>query len=111
MLREVVHLVRNIPRSLALISRGSQADVYETAMGAADAGGLAAHRAALTAGLSGRVLEIGSGTGRMFEYYPPDVELVALEPDDRFAERAGPAKERAACRIELVEGRAERLPF
>ncbi|MDX8151183.1 class I SAM-dependent methyltransferase [Patulibacter brassicae] len=39
-------------------------------------------RAELAAGLRGRVLEIGCGTGSMFEHYPDAVtEVVALEPE------------------------------
>ncbi len=41
------------------------------------------------AGLSGRVLEIGAGTGTNFEFYPDTVtEVVAIEPDGRLAEVA-----------------------
>lgn len=44
------------------------------------------------AGLSGRVLEVGAGTGTNFEYYPDTVtEVVAIEPERRlveFAQRA-----------------------
>ncbi|BBY84607.1 class I SAM-dependent methyltransferase [Mycolicibacterium tokaiense] len=38
------------------------------------------------AGLSGRVLEVGAGTGTNFALYPPTVtEVVALEPEPRLA--------------------------
>ncbi|MEZ0051646.1 SAM-dependent methyltransferase [Mycobacterium sp. MAA66] len=38
------------------------------------------------AGLSGRVLEIGAGTGTNFEFYPDTVtEVVAVEPEARLA--------------------------
>ncbi|KUH76685.1 phosphatidylethanolamine N-methyltransferase [Mycolicibacterium novocastrense] len=41
------------------------------------------------AGLSGRVLEVGAGTGTNFEFYPDTVrEVVAVEPERRLAERA-----------------------
>lgn len=41
------------------------------------------------AGLSGRVLEIGAGTGTNFEFYPGTVtEVVAIEPEARLAELA-----------------------
>jgi SAM-dependent methyltransferase len=36
----------------------------------------------LLAGLRGRVVEVGSGDGRAFEHYPPEVTAVlAVEPD------------------------------
>lgn len=38
------------------------------------------------AGLSGRVLEVGAGTGTNFEFYPDTVtEVVAVEPEHRLA--------------------------
>ena len=38
------------------------------------------------AGLSGRVLEVGAGTGTNFEFYPSTVgEVVAVEPERRLA--------------------------
>ena len=41
------------------------------------------------AGLTGRVLEVGAGTGTNFEYYPAGVtEVIALEPERRLAEVA-----------------------
>jgi 2-polyprenyl-3-methyl-5-hydroxy-6-metoxy-1,4-benzoquinol methylase len=41
------------------------------------------------AGLSGRVLEVGAGTGTNFEFYPDTVtEVVAVEPERRLAEVA-----------------------
>ena len=46
------------------------------------------------AGLSGRVLEVGAGTGTNFEYYPDTVaEVIAVEPERRLVEFA---KEAAA---------------
>ena len=41
------------------------------------------------AGLSGRVLEVGAGTGTNFEFYPATVdEVVAVEPERRLAAMA-----------------------
>ena len=46
------------------------------------------------AGLSGRVLEVGAGTGTNFAFYPPTVErVVAVEPERRLA---GIAREAAS---------------
>ena len=41
------------------------------------------------AGLTGRVLEVGAGTGTNFAFYPDTVtEVVALEPETRLAPHA-----------------------
>jgi ubiquinone/menaquinone biosynthesis C-methylase UbiE len=68
-------------------------------------------RRRVLAGLSGRVIEVGSGDGRSFEFYPPEVErLLAVEPD-RTARAA--AEERASAvsvPIEIVDGDAASLP-
>jgi protein-L-isoaspartate O-methyltransferase len=48
------------------------------------------------AGLSGRVLEVGAGTGTNFAFYPETVtEVVAVEPERRLAAIACEAAERA----------------
>ena len=52
------------------------------------------------AGLSGRVLEVGAGTGTNFEYYPDTVtEVVAVEPEARLAELAKQAAAAAPIRV------------
>lgn len=71
-----------------------------------------AERRSLVAGLSGRVVEIGAGSGPTFAHYPPAVtSVVAVEP----AERARAAARRAAwgarVPIEVVDGVADRLPL
>lgn len=68
-------------------------------------------RRKLLAGLSGRVLEVGSGDGRSFEHYPRDVTtLLAVEPDPTARESAAERAGGAAVPIEIVGGVAERLP-
>lgn len=63
------------------------------------------------AGLRGRVIEVGSGDGRSFEHYPPDVErLLAVEPDPTARAAAVERARTAAIPIEVVEGVAEKLP-
>ena len=47
------------------------------------------------AGLSGRVLEVGAGTGTNFAYYPATVtEVVAVEPERRLTPQAPAAAEK-----------------
>jgi ubiquinone/menaquinone biosynthesis C-methylase UbiE len=110
-LHEVAHFLRHAPATVALKSRVSQDELYETVMARADAAGLAEQRAALVRGLRGRVLEIGAGTGAMFPYYASDVELVALEPDERFVARARERAGDAKCTVRIVVGSALDLPF
>jgi ubiquinone/menaquinone biosynthesis C-methylase UbiE len=58
---------------------------------------------------TGRVLEIGAGTGFNFRYYSDDASVVATEPDPEMLRRAAPrAREHG---IDLRPGPAERLPF
>jgi SAM-dependent methyltransferase len=68
-------------------------------------------RRRLLAGLEGRVLEVGSGDGRSFEHYPPEVTaLLAVEPDPTARESAAEHARGAGIPIEIVDGVAERLP-
>lgn len=54
------------------------------------------------AGLAGRVLEVGAGTGTNFEYYPFTVtEVVAVEPEVRLAERAREAAAAAPVPVDV----------
>ncbi len=49
------------------------------------------------AGLSGRVLEVGAGTGTNFAFYPATVtEVVAVEPERRLAPQAREAADEGA---------------
>jgi ubiquinone/menaquinone biosynthesis C-methylase UbiE len=72
---------------------------------------LGAVRAEMMKGLSGRVLEIGAGTGANFRHYPADVKVVAIEPDPYMLQRARKRAEEAAAEIELQQIAAEKLPF
>lgn len=73
-------------------------------------------RAELLAGLTGRVLEVGAGTGANFAHYPEGVtEVVAVEPDQVLREeaRATAAKRETAVpgtRIRVLDGTFEALP-
>jgi ubiquinone/menaquinone biosynthesis C-methylase UbiE len=61
---------------------------------------------------SGRVLEIGAGTGWSFRHYPEGVtEVVALEPDDGMRARGERRAAESGRPVRLVRGSAEDLPF
>ena len=69
------------------------------------------HRDELLAGLSGRVIELGAGTGSNFVHYPAGVEeVVAVEPEPYLRERARAAAAHASIRIEVIDGVADHLP-
>ena len=73
--------------------------------------GGAEHRRRLLAGLSGRVLELGAGSGVSFAYYPSTVtELVAVEPEAHLRAMAQEAAADAPIAVRVVEGVADRLP-
>jgi ubiquinone/menaquinone biosynthesis C-methylase UbiE len=69
-------------------------------------------RRELLAGLAGRVIEIGAGTGPNFHLYPDTVsELVAVEPEDYLRARAEEAAARSGRVIRVVDALADELPF
>jgi len=73
---------------------------------------LAEHRRKLVAGLEGRVLEVGAGTGATFGHYPSEVsELVAVEPEAYLRRQAEQAAREAGPPVTLLAGDADRLPF
>lgn len=69
--------------------------------------GLAEWRRALVAGARGRVLDLGSGTGRNLPLLPEGTRAVGLDPSIDALRRA---RGRAST-VPLVVGRAEALPF
>jgi ubiquinone/menaquinone biosynthesis C-methylase UbiE len=69
------------------------------------------HRRELLNGLSGRVLEIGAGTGANFAFYPAQVsEVVAVEPEPYLHGKAAEAAASAPVPVTVVDGTADRLP-
>jgi SAM-dependent methyltransferase len=74
--------------------------------------GQAELRGELLRGLSGRVLEVGAGTGINFPHYPATVrELVAVEPEPYLRGRAEEAGAGLPLDIRVVDGLAGELPF
>jgi protein-L-isoaspartate O-methyltransferase len=60
------------------------------------------------AGLSGRVLEVGAGTGTNFAFYPSGVtEVVAMEPERRLAELARQAAASAPVPVTVTSDTVE----
>jgi ubiquinone/menaquinone biosynthesis C-methylase UbiE len=69
-------------------------------------------RREMLAGASGRVVEIGSGTGANLEHYPRTIEeLVCTEPEEPMARRLREKAGRTGLPVRVVGAPAERLPF
>jgi len=105
-IREIAHFLRHAPGVARLSTRLSQAELYHELSTRADAAGISAWRARLAAGLRGRVLEIGCGTGLMFPHYRPDAAVVGIEPALGFLALA-----RAPAHVTMLAADATGLPF
>jgi ubiquinone/menaquinone biosynthesis C-methylase UbiE len=87
------------------------ARVYPRIARTAERSGAAAHRRALLAGLTGRVVEVGAGHGLNFAYYPAGVaEVLAVEPEPHLRLLAEAAAGEAPPPVSVVDGTAEALP-
>ena len=58
-----------------------------------------------------RVLEIGVGTGANMPYYPPDVEITAVDLSPRMLAQAQATAARLGVAVRLREADAQALPF
>jgi len=88
------------------------ARVYPRFAVEADKRGQAEHRAQLLAGASGRVVEVGAGTGRNFRHYPASVtEVVAVEPEPRLRRIAQAEAASLSLNIRVRDGVAAQLPL
>jgi len=81
--------------------------LYEIICSLYEWSGLAEWRRWLVAGARGRVLDLGTGTGRNLPLLPRGTTAVAVDPSVQALERA----RRRAPAVPLVAARAEALPF
>jgi ubiquinone/menaquinone biosynthesis C-methylase UbiE len=65
----------------------------------------------LLADATGRVLEIGVGTGLSFAHYPPGIELVGVEPSEPMLRRARRRATELGRAVTLIKAPAEELPL
>jgi len=87
------------------------ARVYLVISRAVERNGAGEYRRRLTAGLGGRVIEIGAGHGVNFPYYPSTVrDVLAVEPDDVLRARARDMVRSAPVPVSVVAGHADALP-
>ncbi len=85
---------------------------YDRQMGKVEKAGLRALREGLLAGASGRVLEIGGGTGANLPFYGPAVEsLTITEPETPMLRRLQRKVGQQAPATTVMRAPAEDLPF
>ena len=85
---------------------------YDRQIARIEKAGLAAIRQDLLAGASGRVLEIGGGTGANLPYYGPSVEsLTITEPEPPMLRRLERRVSENGLHAQVLRAPAEDLPF
>src|SRR5262245_9904514 len=73
---------------------------------------LASYRDRVVAAATGRVLEIGIGSGLNLPFYRAEVQqIVGLDPSPRLLEMARNAARQRSMPLELIEGTAESIPL
>jgi SAM-dependent methyltransferase len=87
------------------------AALYDSMMGRAERRFFGRHRAHLAGTVTGRVLDLGSGTGVNLSYYPPAAAVVGIEPDPYMLRRAHARALHLGARAALLQSDAEALPF
>jgi len=99
---------------MARVERGHPvfAFLYARMAPRAERDGTAERRRALLAGVRGRVLELGAGTGLNLAHYPGGVsQVVATEPDPYMARRLVRAAVSASVPVHVERAMAEALPL
>ncbi|NKE36744.1 class I SAM-dependent methyltransferase [Natronococcus sp. JC468] len=99
-------------RELGGIDHPFVAAVYDTAV--PDRLLFGTHREYLTADLSGRVLDVGAGTGANFPYVADGsdgIDYRAIEPDPHMRRQAAEKAREVGCEVSLRDARAELLPY
>ena len=85
--------------------------VYDVLARAGERKGLAEVRARLLGDLEGEILELGAGTGLNLPHYRRASRIAAVEPSESMASRLRERAATAPAPVEVVEARAEALPF
>jgi SAM-dependent methyltransferase len=86
--------------------------LYDPLLWIGERAGMAKRREDLLAGASGRVLELGAGTGLNLPYYPDGLdELVLTEPATPMVSRLERRAHRNGNSSRVIEASAESLPF
>jgi ubiquinone/menaquinone biosynthesis C-methylase UbiE len=85
--------------------------IYDRFLYLGEAAGMRAARKALLARATGRVLEVGAGTGLNAAHYPPEArELILVEPEQAMRQRLERRVRRSDRQTVIVDASAEQLP-
>src|SRR5271169_6763366 len=104
MFKEIGHFIRTGKEVSKLQKQYPRAEFTDIMMTKADSQGYADVRRELVGDLTGRVLEIGCGTGTMFQYYGPGAQLEAVEPEDDFLKLALSRAATCSGRVHAASG-------
>ena len=86
--------------------------IYDPFLCISEAAGMRAARKALVDRATGRVLEIGAGTGLNVPHYPPAArELILVEPEPAMRRRLERRVRRSERQAAIVDASAEQLPL
>ncbi|HWZ88233.1 MAG TPA: class I SAM-dependent methyltransferase [Polyangiaceae bacterium] len=111
MFKEIGHFMRNGKEAARLQKEHPRAEFCDLMMSKADAQGYANVRRELVGDLNGRVLDLGCGTGSMFEYYGPGARVEAVEPEADFLTLAESKAASASGTIRVAAGNGMELAF
>jgi SAM-dependent methyltransferase len=111
MIKEIGHFIRIGKEAARLQKQYPRAEFVDLMTAKADTQGYADVRRELVGDLSGRVLEIGCGTGRMFEYYGPGAQVEAIEPEEDFLALAVSRAAKSSGKIRAASGDGMNLGF
>jgi ubiquinone/menaquinone biosynthesis C-methylase UbiE len=87
------------------------ASLYDLLDGPFESGRYRRLRPKRLAGLSGRILDAGVGTGRNFPFYPSGAEVVGIDLSPAMLARAVRRRHRSAANVELHEMDVMQLRF
>jgi SAM-dependent methyltransferase len=110
-IKEIGHFIRHGVELTRLQRQYPRAEFADLFMSRADTQGYAEVRAELVGDLTGRVIEIGCGTGAMFPYYGPEARVEGIEPEEDFLALAVAKARGYSGRIQAVSGDGTRLAF
>jgi ubiquinone/menaquinone biosynthesis C-methylase UbiE len=84
---------------------------YDFAMAPLEKMGLSNLRRRLLKQASGKILELGVGTGLNLKHYPPQLEIFAIDPDDSKRDLAIRKQKESNLNVQIQKGDAEELTF